>query len=212
MKKKASLVIIAAYFAMLFAASMVTDLMGLAGLLLILGGILAVLPVALWLGMRHLRRKPFLTWALLVPILMVAGGAFALMVCIVRAPSPVLADGADVSAQLAYMHKTDQGDRYTLRFLHPGRDRARRERVLDLHTNGLIEAPDDQYAAALILQHGTTPDHFELAHHYATAARDAGVGGADWLFRATYDRWMLSIGEPARYGTQHGFTIGGGGD
>ena len=113
LKTKVALLVVAAYLAALVTASLITDAMGIIGLLLILISVLVVAPLALWQLVRRLRRKPFLKWALLVPALMMIGGVLSLAVCIVRSPSPVLAEGSDASEQLAYMHETDQGDRYT---------------------------------------------------------------------------------------------------
>jgi hypothetical protein len=56
--------------------------------------------------------------------------------------------------------------------------------------------------AALILQHGEETKYYEMAHKLAQGAFDKGYKEAEWLSKATYDRWQMSMGKPQKYGTQ----------
>jgi len=74
---------------------------------------------------------------------------------------------------------------------------------------GRLRDARDFYAAALILQHGETPDDFRLANAMAwlaytladdpdtVPAREAG-----WLYAASWDRLLISLGSRQWYGTQ----------
>ena len=114
------------------------------------------------------------------------------------------------------MHRTDQRDRVTLRLLNLSRDRARIARVLELRQDASGWNPEQMLDAAIVLQHGSDSSNYRIAHELASAACERGVntprwdqGTAEWLAKATYDRWMLSIGRPQVYGTQCEFNLGG---
>jgi len=55
---------------------------------------------------------------------------------------------------------------------------------------------------ALLLQHGNSSDDFKLAHKYAKKAVNMGSNVTKWLYAATLDRYLLSIGEKQKFGTQ----------
>ena len=112
-----------------------------------------------------------------------------------------------VSEQLAYMLRTDQEDRFAVRVAMNLRDEQRLNRVLELHEHAQIVSPQDCFAAGLILQHGSEPEHYRLAHEFAKTAHDHGIEDAAWLEHATYDRWQMSIGKPQLYGTQTKFEL-----
>ncbi len=108
-----------------------------------------------------------------------------------------------VNEELRYLYDMDQIDRNSGRFvLDSTRDKARLQRVLALDRQGAIATPDAQYHAAMLLQHGTCPDHFRRAYELSGAASVALIPNAEWLSHASYDRWMLSIGKPQKYNTQ----------
>jgi hypothetical protein len=115
------------------------------------------------------------------------------------------------------MYQTDQRDRVTLRWLNTSRDDARIARVLEIHRAESDWTPEEMLDAAMVLQHGHDSSHYRVAHELAAGANEKGVntkrwpkGTAEWLMRATYDRWMLSIGKPQVYGTQKELILGGG--
>jgi hypothetical protein len=107
------------------------------------------------------------------------------------------------------MYRTDQRDRVTLRWLNLSRDDARHTRVLESVGAGLGQEPEQLLDAAIILQHGRDSSDYRIAHELAKAASEKEVNtqrwsqsSAEWLTKATYDRWMLSLGKPQVYGTQ----------
>lgn len=178
--------------------------------LAVLGLILAVLVITLFglarlcrLSKRPVPWKP--VWICLAALSMGLSGLLATNLWIPPAlpPRPL-----QPSEELAYLMRTDQEDRGGVRLVGiMDRDRLRLARVLQLHEQGLIRTPLDCLAAAIILQHGTDSAHYQLAHELAKTARDGGVEDADWVAKATYDRWMLSTGQPQVYGTQSTLSV-----
>jgi hypothetical protein len=60
----------------------------------------------------------------------------------------------------------------------------------------------------MILQHGDRPRDYELAHFLALASLESGYKDAEFLAKATYDRWQISLGKTQKYGTQSRVRIG----
>ena len=56
--------------------------------------------------------------------------------------------------------------------------------------------------AALVFQHGSTPNDYLLAHTLAVIGASKGDRVALWLSAATLDRYLQSIKQPQVYGTQ----------
>jgi hypothetical protein len=157
--------------------------------------------------LRLVPSKSLVYWPGLVAMLGLAG----VIGSIVGAPIAVLpSDGASVQEQLAHLLETDQRDRISGRFaILPWRDKNRLER-----TRSIVESAGDsldaesKYAAAMVLQHGDRPRDFEMAHTLALAAFESGYKDAEFLVRAAYDRWQISLGKPQKYGTQSSVRIG----
>jgi hypothetical protein len=89
------------------------------------------------------------------------------------------------------------------------RDQARRERALVLYRSAALKTGEDLYHVAMILQHGSAPEDYLLAHELCVAAifsadTDAGawMEDAKWLAAASEDRFLSSIGRKQRFGTQ----------
>lgn len=82
------------------------------------------------------------------------------------------------------------------------KDKARRDQVLNLIRKKKIRTAADYHHAALIFQHGDVPDDYKLAHNFAQKAVKLGDKSAKWLYAATLDRYLISIGKPQKFGTQ----------
>jgi hypothetical protein len=82
------------------------------------------------------------------------------------------------------------------------RDEARRARTLALVAAGALASGDDYWHAAFVLQHGSAPDDFLLAHTFAIIAAARGRADATWIAAATLDRYLQRSGKPQIYGTQ----------
>ncbi len=112
------------------------------------------------------------------------------------------------SRELETLFAQDQADRHPLpnqsidwTIVQP-RDQARLTRVKEIYTANGLQTGADYYYAAMILQHGKTPDDYLLAHEFCIVAVSKGEHRAKWLAAASEDRFLLSIGRPQRFGTQ----------
>jgi len=175
-----------------------------------------VLCMLLLFRLVRLRHRPVSARPLIVPALVIGAGVLGLLAGYLAGPAPVPDASLVAAHQLAYMYNTDQRDRVTLRLLNTSRDDARLARVLELRHAESGWTPEEMLDAAIVLQHGHDSSHYRIAHQLAQTASEKGINtprwdqhSADWLARATYDRWMLSIGKPQVYGTQMEFTTGG---
>ena len=87
-------------------------------------------------------------------------------------------------------------------------DTQRRIEVLGYILQGQIHAPRDLVYAAFVFQHGDCPGHYAFAHRLATFALDVGYDEARWIYAATLDRYLMSLGQPQKYGTQYTWEQG----
>lgn len=80
------------------------------------------------------------------------------------------------------------------------RDALRRRKARTLLDDGGAQTGEDLEAAALIFQHGDTPDDYQLAHELAALA--AGRGRFGSLPALAEDRFLQKIGRRQRFGSQ----------
>lgn len=83
------------------------------------------------------------------------------------------------------------------------RARERRQRVEELLASRPLLDAQDYFHAAMIFQHGETPEHFLLAHTLAYQGAKRGYAACFCLMAAAYDRVLMSAGLPQKYGTQY---------
>lgn len=89
------------------------------------------------------------------------------------------------------------------------RDAARRAKVEQLIDRGALVTADDHYHAAVVFQHGISPEHAWRAHVLASTAAELGSRGAPQWYQArclaasAYDRWLVQQGRPQKFGTQY---------
>lgn len=81
-------------------------------------------------------------------------------------------------------------------------DTDRRTATASLLSEGQLHTGHDFESAALVFQHGSTPDDYLLAHTLAMVAVSKGQSGAVWISAATLDRYLQSIHQPQIFGTQ----------
>lgn len=84
----------------------------------------------------------------------------------------------------------------------------RRTEVLGYIANGQVHAARDLVYAAYIFQHGDCSEHYRLGNRLAQLAMDAGYLDARWIYAATLDRYLMSLGELQKYGTQYTWREG----
>jgi hypothetical protein len=87
-------------------------------------------------------------------------------------------------------------------------DKRRQKAIYGFLKQQLFEDPEDFLRASMILHHGQSLKDYAVAHLLATIAfeehcpKNEGEPNAEWLMKATKDRWLLSIGKQQIYKTQ----------
>jgi len=148
-------------------------------------------------------------------LLFLSAAAFGATI-VMQAPvfaQPETTNAAKIAAtdELAAMYEVDQNDRKEIeKYTQPGhwdaiskRDKQHHDRVIELMKADKLVSGDDYFYAAMIMQHGKTPKDYMLAHVFATAAAQRGNKPAVWLSAASFDRLMVSAGQPQIFGTQY---------
>lgn len=157
--------------------------------------------------------------ALKVSTYLVSAVAGSLLACtLIYAATPKVERPASIAAQspspdcaeLFDLFSADQADRFpkpgegTIDWRTvEGKDAMRRGLVVQLYREDKLKTGTDFYRAAVIMQHGKTPEDFLLAHEMAMAAVVLGRHTTRWLVAATQDRFLISIGRRQRFGTQY---------
>jgi hypothetical protein len=121
-----------------------------------------------------------------------------------------------LNAELSRLYDDDQADRQAAfgtidwSVVVP-RDRARRKRVDEIVAAGGARAAADYYHAAMVYQHGDTPDEIQRAHDLAVKAveLDPSHDAAKWLAAAAEDRKLMYENKPQKWGTQFRHVDGG---
>lgn len=178
--------------------------------------LLYVLIAALVRWIRHTIHGNWFYGPLAIISIVLAG---LMMSLIAPLEEPVIQTG-NPSEELAYAYKMDQGDRKNLKFflaafksIMRGRDNTRLSQVLRYTENNELDSGMDRFHAAFVLHHNPARDSalYHRAHELAKqAASEPSLSDnfqVQWLAKATYDRWMLSIGEEQKYNTQGGVSF-----
>jgi hypothetical protein len=184
-------------------------------LLAVIGLSLVVLLVS---GIVRLFRANLHARWLSVPLLVIAIGLSGVVIGLFRPLEQAVIPSGNVSDKLAHAYKTDQSDRMTIR-TYLGlfkenmvmRDSTRLEQANQLYKADQITLPRDKFYAAFIFHHSKQPSLYEVAQRLASEAASVNELKDDyvvqWLAKATYDRWMVSLGKPQKYGTQDKFSV-----
>jgi len=116
-----------------------------------------------------------------------------------------------LNAELIRLYEQDQADRAVGAYEHidwaqvAPRDQARRTRVDEILAAGGARTADDYYHAAMVFQHGNSPDEIQRAHDLAVKAveLDPDHDAAKWLAAASEDRKLMYEHKPQKWGTQY---------
>ncbi len=83
-------------------------------------------------------------------------------------------------------------------------DKIRKERVIEIMTKPVDLNADEYFAAAMIMQHGSTAKDAKLAMEYARNAviKNPNHDSAKWLTCAAEDRYLNRSGKAQIWGTQ----------
>lgn len=142
---------------------------------------------------------------------------FGTLVSLFRPYEEPIIHSEDTGQDLEYAYKTDQNDRKELRSYIDlfsklnERDEKRLQQVKRLYSEGEISEPREKFHAAFIFHHSDNSKDYKLASLLASQAANAeelkDEYQVQWLQKAAYDRYMLSIGKPEKYNTQNKFSI-----
>ncbi len=110
--------------------------------------------------------------------------------------------------ELAAIYAADQADRT------PGtapsdwelvekNDQSRQARVRAMLDAGEVATARDYFHAGMVYQHATGADGVQLAHELAMISACMGEKDARWLAAASYDRMLMDLDRPQRFGTQY---------
>lgn len=150
---------------------------------------------------HHLRRM--VQWSLIALLILIAGIITPILWEAYRLPAR-----AQASARLAALYADDQAARYAgfadvrslLGLLIGDWQRLQQvRRIMDAH---MLSRAEDYYHAAMILQHGQRPDDFLRAQAAAQRAAELGDARGIGLSALAEDRYLISLDQPQRYGSQ----------
>ncbi|HWL86403.1 MAG TPA: hypothetical protein VNO21_11405, partial [Polyangiaceae bacterium] len=118
-------------------------------------------------------------------------------------------------AELRQIYREDQEDRKASpdkidwSVVGP-RDAVRFARVKQLEARGQLRSADDDYHAAMIMQHGESETSYADAYRlsYRAVTLDPTFVKARWLAAASLDRYFMSRTELQLYGTQYKNLVG----
>ncbi len=113
-----------------------------------------------------------------------------------------------MNKQLKAIYDEDQNDRNPngkdFKKGTSDRDMDRRIKVEKLITRKQLLTGEDYYHAAMIFQHGNSPDDFLKAKDLAEKAAELGEKRGLWLYAAATDRYLTNTSQPyQKYGTQY---------
>ncbi len=143
--------------------------------------------------------KMFLTSIILVAL------ATLVVLWFKAGPSPELTPQASgdqsqsINAELKKIYDDDQSDSRPYdtseqKKATDDRARLRINRVSEMISKGLLQSPEDYYHAAMIFQHGNSPQDYLTAHVLANVAGFKGHRRGSWLSAASLDLFLLSVG------------------
>ena len=151
---------------------------------------------------------------LIMPIGICLIGVFA---SLFRPYEEAVLDSGSVGEKLQHAYETDQGDRKQLKSFVKyftkleERDKSRLTQVNNILEQGKTLEPIEKFYAAFIYHHSDNSKDYEKASKLAAAAAEKEDLQKNlqvqWLKRASYDRWMLSLGKPEKYNTQDKFSL-----
>ncbi|MBX0334721.1 hypothetical protein K3G39_15885 [Pontibacter sp. HSC-14F20] len=185
---------------------------------LLLAVIVLCLVALLVVGITKILRPNLDQKWLRLPLTITTICALGVLVGLLRPLNPAVMNAGDASHKLAYAYETDQSDRMTVgTYLGlfedsmAERDSIRLRQVTQLYQDEQISLPIDKFYAAFVLHHSKRSELYEIAQKLAGEAaavselKDNYV--VQWLAKATYDRWLVSLGKPEKYGTQDKFSV-----
>lgn len=107
---------------------------------------------------------------------------------------------AAASARLVALREADQAARRP-GLLDFSRDEERRVEVAAIFARGCMRTAEDFFSAALVFQHGETPEHYYQAYLWAKRADELGHERGRWLISRAIDRYLMNKGQKQLFAT-----------
>ena len=104
------------------------------------------------------------------------------------------------SRRLLELRNADQASR-SGEDIDPSEDTKRRAEVAMIYAEGCLQRAEDFHHAALVFQHGNSPEHYYQAWFFASRAVALGDENAKWLVPRAIDRYLLNTGYKQLFGT-----------
>ena len=152
-----------------------------------------------------------------IPSLILVICIFGIGVSLFRPYEKAVTETGTLSEKLKYAYETDQKDRKQLRSFITyfsdleQRDDKRLAQVKKIQKEDTIEKALDKFYAAFIYHHSDNSGDYKIASKLAAeASKSESLKDnyqVQWLRKATYDRYLLSIGKQEKYNTQNNFSI-----
>jgi len=139
----------------------------------------------------------------LVCVTSVVAAFLAILPAIGEQPAAAIEQETTSRNNLKAIYDDDQNDRTNINAASMRRDAERREQVHRLLNEGRVQSGEDYFYAAMVYQHGQTPQDYLLAHVLAMTSVAKGDKDGIWLTAATLDRYLQSVKEPQIFGTQY---------
>lgn len=127
-------------------------------------------------------------------------------------PKPCLQDAPRRKLRAAELQKivqADQEDRQHWQNFDPSpwaevaqRDLLRRQRVGEIFGEGCFSTAPDYASAALVFQHGETPDHFYQVFIWSKRGVELGDSTQKQMMALGLDRYLVSLGKKQLFGSQ----------
>jgi len=152
-----------------------------------------------------------------IPIITIGICLIGILVSLIRPYEEAILPAGSMNDKLEYAYHTDQNDRKQLKsFVEyfsklKERDAIRLNEVNRILSEQQDLKPIEKFYAAFIYHHSDNSKDYETASKLAeAAAKEADLKDdyqVQWLRKASYDRWMLSIGKPEKYNTQNKMSL-----
>lgn len=152
-----------------------------------------------------------------VPIIIICTCILGIIAALFRPYDNAIIQSDNLSKNLEYAYKTDQDDRKELKsFIGyfsklKQRDSIRLKQVRSIYNQNKIIEPIDKFHAAFVFHHSDNTRDYKIASKLAEDAASSekleNNYTVQWLRKASYDRYMISIGKPEKYNTQNSFNV-----
>jgi hypothetical protein len=113
------------------------------------------------------------------------------------------------SKELQEIVNADQGERVNFQTMTPNQmlamsqnDEVRRKRVGEIFGEGCFKTAQDYAAAALVFQHGTTPDHFYQTFIWSKRGVELGDKKQERMMALGIDRYLVNTGHKQLFASQ----------